>query len=229
MASCTRPSGSGGRTLFPPMAGFSRPLTESAVTNQFSREPQARLPRQQSVVRVARFDILARLRRLAVGRRGHDQPMHLLHVPAGLDELRSQPIEQFGDASAARPACQSPPRFHQTAAKELLPHAVHGHARRERILSRDEPPRQASRDGLELLGSGGRMAGVCGWTSMPGCRKSPRIRMRVWGAQDSRRSSALRSAPDTPGPDRSASGATRRTSTRRISLSVRLSRYHSRK
>ena len=41
-------------------------------------------------------DVMPRPTRPLIGSRTHDQPMHCLDRPAGLDELRRQPVEQFG-------------------------------------------------------------------------------------------------------------------------------------
>ena len=47
--------------------------------------------------------------RLAVGARGHDQPVHRLDAPAAGDELGGQPVEQFGMARRRCRSCRSCP------------------------------------------------------------------------------------------------------------------------
>ena len=80
---------------------------QGVVAHHLGVEAEAVLPGQPDVGRVALAQLLRRHRRLPVGVRHHHQLQHVLHVPAAVDELDGQPVEQFGVASAATPACRN--------------------------------------------------------------------------------------------------------------------------
>ena len=85
------PSGCGGKTLGPPTVGVSRPLAARAhVADDLGVEPQPRsaAPAAGCAGRSSRRSG-RRLRRLPVGRRGHDQPVHRLQAPAAARRTRS--------------------------------------------------------------------------------------------------------------------------------------------
>ena len=97
---------------------------------------------KQQVLRILCQLLGRRLRALPIGRRHHHQLVHVLHVPAALAKLDGQPVKQFG---MRRPLPHDAEVFcglHQAGAEQLVPHAIHGHARRQRILRAHRPLRQ---------------------------------------------------------------------------------------
>src|ERR1700722_8290875 len=65
------------------------------VSHHFCIHPESRATREQAILWIALRERRGNVRRLAVGRRCDDQPLHALHVPSALLEFRRQPIEQF--------------------------------------------------------------------------------------------------------------------------------------
>ena len=69
--------------------------------------------------------------------------MHVLEVPIAADEFRSHPVQQFGITRQRSLGAEVVLGFHDSQTEIALPDAIHGHARGQRILRRDEPPRQS--------------------------------------------------------------------------------------
>ena len=122
------------------------------VTDHFRVEPEARPPREQPVLRILLNQSRRHRRTLLVRCAGDHESNHVLHVPAALDELRREPVQQFRVRGPFTLRADVAGSFHETGAKELLPEAIHGHARRERMFGADEPP-------CEIEAIGGRTAG----------------------------------------------------------------------
>ena len=112
---------------------------QGLIANGLGRQAFAREPREIEVLR-----IVLELRRRGVGRalvrlRADDQPHHVLHIPTALAELDSQPIEQLGMVRVLTLQAEVFGGAHEADRKQLLPQAVHGHARHERVGVRDQP------------------------------------------------------------------------------------------
>ncbi len=58
---------------------------------------------QQQILRIFGQLFRSRLRALPIGCGHHHQLIHVLHVPAALTELHSQPVQQFADETDAAP------------------------------------------------------------------------------------------------------------------------------
>ena len=69
-------------------------------------------------------------RRLAIGRRGHDQPVQPLQAPAAGHEFGGQPVEQFGMRGPVAERAEVGRRGDEPAAEVVHPDAVDQHARR---------------------------------------------------------------------------------------------------
>src|SRR5678816_4722596 len=65
-----------------------------AVANLLRAEPKARTTCVEPVLRIALAQFRREAGRLLISRGGNDEFHDLLHVSAGLDEFRRQPIEQ---------------------------------------------------------------------------------------------------------------------------------------
>src|SRR5262249_56010909 len=78
-------------------------------------------------------------RRLAVRGRGHDQFLHRLHVPAGTDELRRQPVEQFGVDGRLALRAEIFDGFDNAVAEIHLPETIDRDARGQRMIRVDQP------------------------------------------------------------------------------------------
>ena len=92
----TAPAVDTGNTLGPPISPLSRPLAASAVSRIISAGRRMRGARASSRFSGILLEERRRhLRRLAIGRRRDDQPLHRAHVPAGADELGGEPVEQL--------------------------------------------------------------------------------------------------------------------------------------
>ena len=113
------------------------------VADDFGREAEARAAGEQAVVGVF-LEHLGRHRRAAlVGRAGHDQLVHRLHVPLAVDEFHRQPVEQLG---IARPFGLRPEvlrSLHEADAEEAFPGAVDPDAAGQRVFPVDEPAGEA--------------------------------------------------------------------------------------
>ena len=72
-----------------------------------------------------------------------DQPLNVLQIPARLNQLGGQPIEQFRMRRRLGLHAQIVGRLHQSDAEVMLPQSIDDNARRERILRAHEPSRQA--------------------------------------------------------------------------------------
>ena len=102
-------------------------------------QAQTRLPGQQVIIGITLSKLGVRVGRLGVAGGHHDQPVHLLDAPAARDELRREPIEEFGVRRLLTLRAEVSGGRNQALSEELLPHAVHGNSRCEWILRRDEP------------------------------------------------------------------------------------------
>ena len=122
------------------------------IANEFGGQPQARLPGQQCIIRIALLQFFADLGRLPVGGRRHDEPVELLQAPPALAEFAGETIQQFRMRRLVALRAEILRSFDDAAPEKLVPHAIHRHARGERILARDNPLRQRKARGL---GAGG--------------------------------------------------------------------------
>ena len=84
----------------------------------------------------------AALGRLAIGRRGQDQPVQRLELPAARDEFGRQPVEQLGVAGGLAQPAEVARRADQAAAEMVLPDPVDDDAGRQRIVGPAQPASQ---------------------------------------------------------------------------------------
>ena len=116
--------------------------SERIVAHRLGRQPEARTASQQPVLRVL-FEQLGRdARGLPVRCRGDDQTLHRLDVPARAHELRGQPVEQLRVAGWLALRAEVLGGLHQARAEVVLPVAIDGHARRQRVGWVYQPFRQ---------------------------------------------------------------------------------------
>ena len=96
---------------------------------------------------------------MAIGPGIQEEREHLLRVPATLDELGGEPVEQFGVEGEVSLATELFARAHDAYAKDGLPEAVHRHAGGEGVVAMGNPMREAE----TVLGRGVVPAGEVGW------------------------------------------------------------------
>ncbi len=77
-----------------------------------------------------------------VGLRRHDQPVHLFDAPVLLHQLDGQPVQKLRMRRTLAHLADVIRCREDAAAEVVLPDAVRGHARRQRILVGDDPLRQ---------------------------------------------------------------------------------------
>ena len=124
-------------------SGLSRPLAtsaESRISSASSRSRDCRASRRLSGSTSASSGRSAR--RLPVGRRGHDQPVHRLEAPAPVDELGGQPVEQLGMARRRALRAEVLVGLDEPPAEVRLPEPVDRDPGRQRVLRVDQPAGQ---------------------------------------------------------------------------------------
>ena len=121
------------------------------IAKQFGFDEKALLPRVEYVQRVALLHVRADSRGLLVGRRRDDELVEALEAPGlritpdlavGVRPLTRQPVQQFRVRRLLALRAKILRRGDQPAAEELRPHPVDCDPRCERIVLRDNPPRQ---------------------------------------------------------------------------------------
>ena len=144
------------------------------VAQHFGREATARAACQQAVLRIAFGERRTDRGRLLIGRRRNEQLEHALGIPAAIAIVDRQPIEQLGMRRGFALRAELLGRFDDADAEQLLPQAIDGHARGERIVGVDEPIGQA--EAIELRAAASRMQrrGHAGGDRFAGVRNSPR-------------------------------------------------------
>src|SRR5258708_7239964 len=80
--------------------------------------------------------------------------MHRLDAPTAIAKLSSHPIEQFGMGRCFALLAEILGSADQSLAEKLLPHAIHGYPRGQRVPSADDPLRQSQAIAWELRGHG---------------------------------------------------------------------------
>ena len=126
--------------LGPPIDGSSRPLTESAESRSNSASSRILDWRASNRLPGSIFSssFLA-LRRLPVGRRFHDQPVHVLHAPTAVPKFRGEPVEQLRVSGPFALRTEIGRSRNQTGPEQCLPHAIDRYACGERIVLGDDP------------------------------------------------------------------------------------------
>ena len=81
-------------------------------------------------------------RRLAIGRRAHDQPVDRLLAPAAIHQLAGQPVEQLGMAGGRALGAEVVVGLDQAAAEIGLPDPVDRDPGRQRVAAIDQPAGQ---------------------------------------------------------------------------------------
>jgi len=79
---------------------------------------------------------------LPVCRRHNHQLIHMLDVPSAVAEFDCKPVEQFGMSRSLAHDSKVFRSFDNAGSEELVPHAVYGYARGERVGGADRPVRQ---------------------------------------------------------------------------------------
>ena len=80
---------------------------------------------------------------LAIGRAHDDEPKRPLQVPAVLDEIHGEPVEELRVERAFALQAEVFDSAHESLAEEHLPEMIHGHAGGEGILLGGQPARQS--------------------------------------------------------------------------------------
>ena len=107
---------------------------EGLVADRLGVEPQARRAREEPVLWVRRTEPVRARALLSVGRREHHALQHGLHIPAALDELQRQVVEQLRVAGACAACAKVLESLYEAAPEEALPVAVDRDARGQRVL-----------------------------------------------------------------------------------------------
>lgn len=74
-----------------------------------------------------------------VGGGGGDEPDDVLEVPVGFHELDGEPVEELGVGGAGAHDAEILGGFDESAAEEIIPHAVDGDAGGEGVFLADQP------------------------------------------------------------------------------------------
>src|SRR5215510_9421435 len=112
---------------------------EDAVPQRLGFETARIHPPQQPVFRVFGGGLLVESARLAVGIREQDQTMHRLPTPATLHEFGRHPVEQLGMARTISRGAEIAGRLHDALPEMVLPDAIDGHARGQRVVGARDP------------------------------------------------------------------------------------------
>ncbi len=156
---------------------------QGVVADHFGIQAEAALPGEPGVRGIAPVEIRIAPRRLLIGPRHDHQFHHVLDVPAAIDQLDGQPIQQLGVRRQGALRAQVVAGPHQALAEEQLPQPVDQHAGHQRIVARDHPAGQVEprRPRRSLTSSLPRNSGMAGSTTGPesSCQL-PRGRIRIW-------------------------------------------------
>ncbi len=109
---------------------------EQGVADGFGLEPTAVHPPEQAILRVRGGPLGIAAGTLLVGRRQHDEPVHLLDGPARRDEARGQEIQQFGVRGPVASRAEVVGGADQSLAEVVLPDPVDHHPRRQGMVGR---------------------------------------------------------------------------------------------
>ena len=134
---------------------MSRPEISSAWSRMISAGRRKRGPRASRRFSGSRATSSGEARRiLAIGGR-EDHPLHQrLDVPARVDELARQPVEQFGMTGPLALHAEVVAGLDQALTEQLLPEAIDHHARGQRMVGLGEPLRQPQAVLRRALGPG---------------------------------------------------------------------------
>ena len=135
---------------------------QGLVADHRGGQAQPRAARDHPVLRVPLELLGADVGRLAIGGAGHDGPLQGLDVPARVDELGGQPVEQLGVAGELALRAEVLGRLHQAGPEVHLPEPVHGDAGGQGVAGVDEPPRERQPVGLDALGQRRQHCGHAG-------------------------------------------------------------------
>ena len=115
---------------------------QHGVADALGVEPAAVHPAEQGVLGVLGRQLGDGLARLAIGRRGHHQPVDRLEPPAAGDQLGGEPVEQLGMRGRLAPNAEIARRRHDPPAEMVLPEPVDDHPGRQGIVGLGEPAGQ---------------------------------------------------------------------------------------
>ena len=129
------------------------------VAEHFTGRTEARTTGDETVIGILLVALAVGGGSLAIGSGIQEEREHLLRVPATLDELGGEPVEQFGMEGEVSLATELFARAHDADAEDGLPEAVHRHAGGEGVVAMGNPMREAE----TVLGRGVVPAGEVGW------------------------------------------------------------------
>ena len=99
------------------------------VPHHLRRQAVARLPGKQLVVGITLQQFRRRHRRLPIGPARHQQPHHVLHIPAAVHEFNGQAIQQFGIGGRLALPAKVIQAARDARAKVEIPKAIGHHPR----------------------------------------------------------------------------------------------------
>ena len=115
---------------------------QNVVANHLGLESARREAPQKSAAAIDGERLFARLARLPPGAGGQDQPVNPLERPAGRDQFRRQPVEQFRVSGEDSVHAEIVECRGEAGAEVVLPKPVDDHPRRERVVRGRDPLRQ---------------------------------------------------------------------------------------
>ncbi len=161
------------------LAGEEPARRQCSISDHLGGKPQPWPSTEQGVIGISREKLRRSLRRLPVSRRGHNLPPQVLHVPARVDEVTRQPVEQLGMRGQLSLAAEVFGRDDDSPAEDRLPPAIDGHPRRERLLGSVSQRASPSRFRGQSAAKGRRAAGVFRVTGSPGASYAPRRKTKA--------------------------------------------------
>ena len=142
------------RKLGPPSWGSRMPETASIASRTISASSRVGALRQSKRSPASRSSALrVKPRRLAIGGRRDDQPVHRLDAPAVRDHLGGEPVEQLGVRGSPAIEPEIAGRLDQSRSEMCLPEPVDHDPREQRISRAGDPRRQPlAPPGLRCVG-----------------------------------------------------------------------------
>ncbi len=138
---------------------------EGVVADELGIDAPAGLAGEKPVVGVTGDEVARGDGGTAVGLAVHDEPDHVLHVPAGVAELAGKPVKEGGVGRGLALRAEVVEDLGKAGAEELLPEAVHDDAGGEGVFRGEEPVGKVetvelSWGGLVAGGEGDRERGL---------------------------------------------------------------------
>ena len=125
---------------------------QGLIPNHLRGQTQPGTPRQKAVGRILLEQCRRELRRLQVGRAGHDHPLESLAVPLQSNQLAGQPVQQEWMCRGLPLRPEILGRRHQSRAEVQLPQSVRRHTGGEWMGRIHQPPCQEQTIGRDAGG-----------------------------------------------------------------------------